>query len=257
MWKWVKKLTLGAALWYGLGVLLLAVLWDSGALARVWTLGRLSTALGLLLLGGAFVKAHRWAAGLASGDAQKGESFPTPATVGTGVWLLLSTVASLLAFFWVFRPPDWLTQQLAPFSAGAKAALVTMAAATVGSLITTILGYLDHVAYKGDFRRAFVPWYVARPVMGLLLGLIFYFVLQAGLWAVAGQSPGSLSLYGLAAVGSLVGLFSKNAIEKLRELFQGLFHTEDDAVDALVSRLPDPPRGAVEALLKVKKAPGP
>ena len=51
-------------------------------------------------------------------------------------------------------------------------------------MITTILGYLEHASYRKNFSRAFVPWYIGRPIMGMLLGLVFYFVIKGGLWAL-------------------------------------------------------------------------
>jgi flagellar biosynthesis protein FliR len=62
-----------------------------------------------------------------------------------------------------------------------KESSVAMFAAGVGSCISTILAYLLHASEKKDFDVAYTPWYFARPLMGMLLGLIFYFVLKGGL----------------------------------------------------------------------------
>jgi hypothetical protein len=43
---------------------------------------------------------------------------------------------------------------------------------------------------------------------------------------------------GLAGVGALVGLFSKNAIEKLREVFDTLFSTKKGTEQSILDRLP-------------------
>ncbi len=56
----------------------------------------------------------------------------------------------------------------------------------------------------------------------------------------------------MAAVGSLVGLFSKNAVEKLRELFNTLFQTEDALSTELLSRLPPDLKKAVGPYLKTR-----
>ena len=114
-------------------------------------------------------------------------------------------------------------------------------AAGLGSSITTILGYLRHASVLQDFDAAYTPWYVARLLMGMLLGLIFYFVVKGGLLAVSAGAGGAqepLNLWALAAIGALVGLFSKNAIEKLRELFNTLFKTQDEQYKELLERLP-------------------
>lgn len=174
----------------------------------------------------------------------RGESFPSSATVWTGIWLMIVTAVSILALFWSLKTPPFLRtllQNLIQVSEMTREALVMMFAAAVGSLITTILGYLDHASYKGDFNRSFVPWYIGRPLMGMLLGLVFYFILKGGLWTVTPtgkQPPSQLNLPGLAGIGALVGMFSKNAIEKLREFFQGIFRTEKDMAQKLVDSLP-------------------
>ena len=118
-----------------------------------------------------------------------------------------------------------------------------MFAAGVGSSITTILGYLMHASVKKDFDSAYTPWYVARPVMGMLLGLVFYFVIKGGLFVLTVKSSTSgieeMNLWSLSATGALVGLFSKDAIEKLRELFNTLFRTQDKMNRELMNRLPE------------------
>jgi len=125
-------------------------------------------------------------------------------------------------------------------------------------MITTILGYLEHASYRKNFSRAFVPWYIGRPVMGMLLGLVFYFVIKGGLWAlvpVDGDPGDTLNLYGLAGIGSLVGLFSKDAIEKLREVFHTLFSTERSVKKKLLSSLPKELREKVYAHLEDNDSP--
>ena len=241
--------------WYLLAVY--ALLLGIGALVKAWpTLEWMSIAtacVGLILLLLVFVLFHlvfRELMAAAPGPSyipprpgEPGEGFPSPTTIGIGIWLLILTGASILALFWSFTPPPWLgaMPQLFTSSKEAQEALVMMFAAAVGSMITTILGYLDHVSYRQDFDRAYVPWYVGRPVMGMLLGLVFYFVLKGGLWTVTPPSQAplkELNLSGLAGIGALVGLFSKNAVEKLREFFQGLFRTEQDMAQRLVDSLP-------------------
>jgi hypothetical protein len=84
--------------------------------------------------------------------------------------------------------------------------------------------------------------------MGMLVGVIFYFVLKGGLLAVLPADAGGgaaariattdLNQFTLAGLGTMVGLFSKNALEKLRELFNTVFVTQSDFVEDLKRRLP-------------------
>ena len=57
-------------------------------------------------------------------------------------------------------------------------------------------------------------------------------MLKGGLLATVGsQNAEDIDVYGLAAFAALVGLFSKRALEKLREVFETLFSARRDYVD--------------------------
>jgi hypothetical protein len=102
-------------------------------------------------------------------------------------------------------------------------ALMVMLAGGVGSSVYAIRAYLKHACDLRDFSRDYVPWYVFRSIQGALLALIFYLVLRGGILVLTlngeGQSSTELNVWALAATGALVGLFSKYAIEKLRQVF--------------------------------------
>lgn len=102
--------------------------------------------------------------------------------------------------------------------------LVIFFAGGIGSCITTILAFLRHACEEKDFDPAYAPWYFVRPLLGMLLALIFFFGLKGGLLVITySQSPMRLNDWALATVGALVGMFSKDAIEKLREVFRTIF----------------------------------
>lgn len=193
-----------------------------------------------------------------SGGGQ--EAFPSRNTILIGLWLLVFSGLSVIGLYWAFL---LISRQNSTGSVNledirqVQESLITMFAAGVGSSITTILGYLSHASENKDFDPAYTPWYVARPVMGMLLGLVFYFVIKGGLFVLtAGNTEsgaGELNLWTLSANGALVGLFSKNAIEKLRELFNTLFRTQEDTQEdtqeemnrELTQRLPEELRAQV------------
>ena len=110
-----------------------------------------------------------------------------------------------------------------------------MFAAGIGSAVSTIRSFLLHASTRKDFDPAQVPWYVARPLMGMLLGFIFYFLLAGGvlLLIAAENEPTDIEGFndwGLSGAGALVGLFSREAIEKLREVFHTMFRTQADVL---------------------------
>lgn len=76
----------------------------------------------------------------------------------------------------------------------------------------------------------------------MALALIFYFVIRGGLLA-ASSTVQEVSLFGTMAVAGLVGMFSKQATDKLREVFDNLFATkkgkgDDQREDKLGERAP-------------------
>lgn len=167
---------------------------------------------------------------------REGVGFPAPPTVAVAIWLVLVgvllTLGLIQAVASVFPIGEYF-QSVVCVGEGSCTdlhnILVTMFAAGVGAVITTTLGFLEHASEKRDFDPAFVPWFIARPILGVLLGAVFYFVLKGGLLATVGsQNASSIDEYGLAAFGALVGMFSKRAITKLRELFDTLFVTKKE-----------------------------
>lgn len=103
------------------------------------------------------------------------------------------------------------------------------------SVIFGALGSFLHAAksfttFAGN--RALVAswlwWYGLQPLVGMALSLIFYVVVRGGLFA-SGSNAASVSPHGVAGVSGLVGMFSKQATDKLNELFSTLFQTGADA----------------------------
>ena len=61
----------------------------------------------------------------------------------------------------------------------------------------------------------------------MALGLLFYFVIRAG-FVTTGQAS-AVNPFGIAAIAGLAGMFSKQATDKLKELFDQLFASSQDA----------------------------
>jgi hypothetical protein len=256
--------------WYAVGVwaalaLVERVIAPAWAKAGTGFLGfavKAQGVLGLVLLAIGFGLVHlgwcaawQWSRTAAAGEGAKagGKGYPTPPTlqIGVGVFsfaaLSLAAVIAMLHF---------------GVSAMAREALLVTCAAGVGSSIATILGFLEHASEKEDFNPAYTPWYVGRPVMGLLLGLIFFFVIRGGMLGVLPNLENApLNAYGLAAIGAMVGLFTKHAVEKLQEVFDVLFQTKDHAKaevrdevkKELLAKLPEPMRAQAQAVLNPKE----
>ena len=200
--------------------------------------------------------------GTAPAEGEPGACFPESATLPIGLWLVVISLLLIAGLFEVLSPNPtitWLSTGSGSGGSGTASAemrnlFVTIFAAGVGSMITTILGYLKHASERRDFMLSFVPWYFARPLIGILLGVVFYFVLKGGLLVTVGTATASnINVYGLGALAALVGLFSKNAVEKLRDVFGTLFTTEADVRAALLERLPKDLAEQVAKVLEGKK----
>lgn len=168
-----------------------------------------------------------------SGEQNTSVGFPEKPTVAIGLWLLAFAIVSMVGCFAVISPPKWLTSWFPGLSESAGQAILAVFAAGVGAGITSICAYLRHACDERDFEFSYAPWYIGRPIMGMLLGLIFFFVLKGGLLATTTSDTASgaaeMDDWAIAALAAMVGMFSNNAIEKLRELFHTLFQTQDRA----------------------------
>ncbi|HSR68719.1 MAG TPA: hypothetical protein VLU25_12345 [Acidobacteriota bacterium] len=252
--------------WRGPALLVLAVLWGALIYYRyllepAWSAGTLSglqALLGGLVLLAALLYVLPSALSPASGVAAKakkerdksqsgtapGYAFPQANTVGIGLFLVLISLAFVAGLFVVMARHEPLlaslnlTQgsgQLQAQRLQLQDAMIAMLAAGIGSCISTLLAYLKHASSLRDFDPAYTPWYLCRPLMGVMLGLVFYFLLKGGFLATVNASGdadvGDFNDWGLAGISALVGLFTKNAVEKLGEVFQTLFRSRDQDGD--------------------------
>jgi hypothetical protein len=77
-----------------------------------------------------------------------------------------------------------------------------------------------------NFYASWKWWYGLRPFIGSALAIMVYFAARGGL--VSGNAGATdLSPYGIGALAGLAGMFSKQATDKLREVFENLFKTTD------------------------------
>jgi hypothetical protein len=125
--------------------------------------------------------------------------------------------------------------------------VVVALAGTSGAMLHGLRSLSTYVGERYLFR-SWIPYYALLPIVGGLLATIVYLVLRAGLLPGATNSS-QPDPYGIAAVGALVGLFSAQAAEKLKAVFETLFtkaetgsqSVTDTAMPAIAGF--DPPQG--------------
>ncbi|WDF76998.1 hypothetical protein PQ469_24245 [Mucilaginibacter sp. KACC 22773] len=106
-------------------------------------------------------------------------------------------------------------------------ALILVAAA--GFLGNMVHISLSLTAYIGScsFKRSWILWYFIKPFSAAGLALFLYFGLNSG------TSAAPLNLMSIMAAGTLAGLFTDIATQKLKEIFEAIFKPTNNLPDKL------------------------
>jgi hypothetical protein len=122
--------------------------------------------------------------------------------------------------------------------------LLVIVAGALGSYIHSATSYAD---YRGNqqFYPSWMLWYLLRPLVGICLALVVYFAVRGGLLLLVvngseATEARNINPFGVAAVSGLTGMFSKQAADKLAEVFTTLFKSQGD-VNRKDSLTPAPP----------------
>jgi hypothetical protein len=110
--------------------------------------------------------------------------------------------------------------------------LLVIVAGALGSYIHSATSYSDFVGNR-QFSPSWTLWYALRPLIGVSLALILYFVTRGGLLLLIinggdATKANNINPFGVAAVAGLTGMFSKVAADKLAEVFTTLFKSQGD-----------------------------
>ena len=132
-------------------------------------------------------------------------------------------------------------QNLPPWPAPeVRLILIVVLTGALGSYIHIASSFADFVGNR-RLARSWVPWYCLRPCTGAVLALLFYFCMRGGVLNPEADFE-RINLFGILAIAGLAGLFSKQALDKLEEVFTTMFKTKTniDAQrrDKLYSRVP-------------------
>jgi hypothetical protein len=111
--------------------------------------------------------------------------------------------------------------------------LAVMLAGGIGSYIHGVNSFVTYVGNR-SFVASWVPWYLLRPFMGIAMSVVFYVVVRGGVLVMSG-GVSSVDPYAMMTVAALAGMFSKQASDKLAEVFDTLFRSraDDERADKL------------------------
>ena len=117
----------------------------------------------------------------------------------------------------------WFGLSWKPNPDAALLALVILSSG-VGSYVHAAVSFTDYVGNRG-LTSSWVWWYILRLFVGSSLAVVFYFAIRGGFFST-GTDATQINPYGIAAISGLVGLFSKQATDKLREIFDTAFRVQ-------------------------------
>jgi hypothetical protein len=134
----------------------------------------------------------------------------------------------------------WLGWSFVPTTDSALLLLVVLVSA-LGSYVHAATSFADYAGNK-KLNTGWLWWYLLRVFIGSSLAILFYFALRGGFFT-AGSNSDDINPYGVAALAGVVGLFSKQATDKLREIFDTAFrvregHGDDARSDSIVNARP-------------------
>ncbi len=95
--------------------------------------------------------------------------------------------------------------------------LVVLFAGMMGALIRGVHSFFKHLGL-GDFSFKWTWFYLLLPFSGAALSVIIYLVIRGGFYTSSYGEGLELNVFSFAAFAALTGLFSDNAIEKLRQV---------------------------------------
>ena len=101
--------------------------------------------------------------------------------------------------------------------------LLACFAGIAGSFLQAAQSLTSFIGNK-SFVVSWMAWYLLKPWIGAVLGIVLYVVMRAGIIS----SVDAADPYGVLALGFFGGWFSKAATDKLNEVFSTLFSTSKD-----------------------------
>lgn len=108
--------------------------------------------------------------------------------------------------------------------------LIVAIAGALGSLVHALRSLFWYVGNRA-LILSWLPKYILLPFVGATLSLVFYFVIRGGFFSPE-ATPKETSPFGFAALAGLVGMFSEQAVLKLKDVAETLLTKPRPGADA-------------------------
>ena len=107
--------------------------------------------------------------------------------------------------------------------------LIVMFAGALGGLVHTLRSFY----WYAGCRRLVLSWtgfYITLPILGATMATVFYLVVRGGFFSPQSEISDT-SPFGFAALAALIGMFTEQAAEKLKQITETLFATAPQGAD--------------------------
>lgn len=107
--------------------------------------------------------------------------------------------------------------------------VLVVVAGALGSFIHVATSAGDYIGNR-KLIQSWIYWYILRLPVGASLALLVYLLLRGGVLTGTGISydPAQTAPFGIVGLSALAGMFAKKATNKLGEVFEMLFRTDQD-----------------------------
>jgi hypothetical protein len=129
--------------------------------------------------------------------------------------------------------PAFYTYTCPPVS-GKNVVWLMILAGALGAILHGLRSFYWYVGNR-QLVWSWIPMYFFLPIIGAATSTVFYLIIRGGLLPGATESN---NVYGLMAIGTLVGLFSQQALEKLKSVSEVIFTVPPTGKDAQPERPP-------------------
>lgn len=107
--------------------------------------------------------------------------------------------------------------------------LLVVLSGALGGMVHALRSLYWYIGNR-DLVRSWLAMYVLLPFVGAVLGLVFYLVVRGGFFSPQAGAE-ETSPYGFAALAALVGLFSEQAVLKLKQVAETLLSKSQKGED--------------------------